>query len=182
MITTYDITPSAIPSEMLYISGIARSARYAGTDSVRSVKSTLMIDEIIRKPTKISAGAVANEGIAVNIGAKIIASRNVIPVTAAESPVRPPASTPADDSTYVVVVDVPRTAPTDVAIASARSAGLILGSFSFSSSIPAFVDTPISVPSVSKISTKRNAKSTTIKSRILMLEKSALKHCPNVSS
>ena len=78
-------------------------------------------------------------------------------------------------------VDVPRTAPTDVAIASARSAGLILGSFSFSSSIPAFVDTPISVQSVSKISTKRNAKSTTIKSRILMLEKSALKHCPNVS-
>ena len=54
LITTYDITPSAIPSEMLYISGIARSARYAGTDSVRSVKSTLMIDEIIRKPTKIT--------------------------------------------------------------------------------------------------------------------------------
>ena len=130
MITTYEITPSAIPSEILYISGIARSARYAGTDSVRSVKSTLIIEDIIRKPTNISAGAVANDGIAVNIGANMIASKNIIPVTAAERPVRPPASTPADDSTYVVVVDVPRTAPTDVAMASARSAGLILGSFS----------------------------------------------------
>ena len=66
-------------------------------------------------------------------------------------------------------------------MASARSAGLILGSFSFSSSIPAFVETPISVPRVSKISTKRNAKRTTIKSSILIFEKSALKHCPKVS-
>lgn len=75
LITTYEITPSAIPSEILYISGIARSARYAGTDSVRSVKSTLIIEDIIRKPTNISAGAVANDGIAVNIGANIIASK-----------------------------------------------------------------------------------------------------------
>ena len=57
------------------------------------------MEPIIRKPTKISAGAVANPGIAVKIGANRIATRKRSPVTTAVSPVRPPAPTPAEDST-----------------------------------------------------------------------------------
>lgn len=38
-------------------------------------------------------------------------------------PVRPPSATPAEDSTNVVVVDVPKIAPADVAIASDIRAG-----------------------------------------------------------
>lgn len=73
------------------------------------------------------------------------------------SPVLPPSDTPDALSTNVVVVDVPITAPTVVATASAISAPLILGSFPFSSSMSAFADTPISVPIVSNKSTNRNA-------------------------
>ena len=105
----------------------------------------------IRKPTIIRAGAVANDGIATKIGAKNIDIRNKTAVVNDVKPVLPPDATPADDSTNVVVVDVPRTAPADVAIASERSAGLIPGSLPFLSSIFAFVLTPISVPSVSKL-------------------------------
>ena len=97
-----------------------------------------------------------------------------------ESPVRAPAPTPAELSTNVVVVEVPNTAPAVVAIASASSAGLILGSFSSSSSIPALEDTPISVPIVSKISTNRNENKTTMKLNMPTPSKSAAKHCPNV--
>ena len=39
-------------------------------------------------------------------------ARNRIPVVKAVRPVRPPASTPDADSTKVVTVDVPVTAPT----------------------------------------------------------------------
>ena len=96
-------------------------------------------------------------------------------------PVLPPADTPAELSTKVVVVDVPRTAPAVVAIASDIRAGFIAGSFPFLSSIFAFVLTPIRVPRVSKRSTKRNEKITTIKLNIPTLLKSTLKHCPKVS-
>ena len=61
---------------MLYISGMAIKQRYAGIASVRSSKSIFTIADIIRKPTKISAGAVANPGIALKIGAKKIEIRN----------------------------------------------------------------------------------------------------------
>ena len=58
--------------------------------------------------------------------------------TTAVKPVRPPAATPEEDSTNVVTVEVPRTAPAVVATASAINAGLIPGSLPSSSSIPAF--------------------------------------------
>ena len=119
----------AIPSEILYASGIASIHRYAGTDSVKSSKSTLIMDDTIKKPTKISAGAVANPGIAVKIGAKKIAIRNSRPVTMDARPVLAPAPTPAELSTNVVVVEVPSTAPAEVAMASAKSACLMRGSF-----------------------------------------------------
>ena len=115
-----------------------------------------VIELNIKKPTTISAGAVAKDGIAVKIGAKNIDSAN---------------STAA-----VVVVEVPRTAPAVVATASARSAGFICGSLPFSSSISAFEHTPIRVPKVSKRSTNRKENTTTIKLKIPMLCISTLKH------
>ena len=103
--------------------------RYAGIASVKvsSVNFSSTTDSNIRNPTKISAGAVANEGIDVNSGENKVASRNSTPDVNAVRPVRPPTATPADDSTKVVVVEVPKTAPADVAIASDNKAGLILG-------------------------------------------------------
>ena len=139
------------------------------------------MDDTIKKPTKISAGAVANPGIAVKIGAKKMATRNNRPVTMDARPVLAPAPTPAELSTNVVVVEVPSTAPAEVAMASASSACLIFGSFSSLSSMSALVATPTSVPMVSNMSTNRNANSTTIKFGMLTLEKSPTKHCPKVS-
>lgn len=69
-----------------------------------------MISEIapnIKNPTMISAGAVANDGIAVKSGANNVEIRNKNPETTAVKPVRPPAATPEEDSTNVVTVEVP---------------------------------------------------------------------------
>ena len=88
---------------MLYIRGIAIKQRYAGAASVTSLKSILTIADTIRNPTKINAGAVANPGIAVKIGANKIAIRNMNPVTTDAKPVLAPAPTPAELSTKVVV-------------------------------------------------------------------------------
>ncbi|SCI93347.1 Uncharacterised protein [uncultured Butyricicoccus sp.] len=128
----------------------------------------------------MSAGAVANEGIAVKIGANRVDTRNRPAVTRAVRPVRPPTATPEADSTNVVVVEVPSTAPAEVAIASDSRAGLMRGSLPSLSSISALVATPISVPRVSKISTNRNEKITTIKLMMPTVLKSTLKHWPNV--
>ena len=79
-----------------------------------------VIELNIRNPQITSAGAVANDGMAMNIGANSMEIRNMTAVTTAERPVLPPAATPAEDSTKVVVVEVPRTAPAVVATESAR--------------------------------------------------------------
>mgnify|MGYP007130418482 CR=1 FL=1 len=82
------------------------------------MSSVNLISEIapnIKNPTMISAGAVANDGIAVKSGANNVEIRNKNPATTAVKPVRPPAATPEEDSTKVVTVDVPHTAPTQVA-------------------------------------------------------------------
>ena len=67
-----------------------------------------VIELNIKKPTTISAGAVAKDGIAVKIGAKNIDSANSTAAVIEVRPVLPPAATPAEDSTNVVVVEVPR--------------------------------------------------------------------------
>ena len=116
----------------------------------------------------------ANDGIARKIGDRNSDSPKRIAVVTDVSPVLPPSDTPDALSTNVVVVDVPITAPTVVATASAISAPLILGSFPFSSSMSAFADTPISVPIVSNKSTNRNANKMTIKFREKIPLKSSL--------
>ena len=169
-----------MPSEILYESGITSIHKYAGIASVGALKSISTTADIIRNPTNIRAGAVANAGIAVNIGANRIDIRKRKPVTTEARPVLAPTPTPAELSTNVVVVEVPNTAPTDVAMASARRACLILGSFSSLSSISALVATPTSVPIVSNKSTNKNANKTTIKFIIFTVEKSTLKHWKKV--
>ena len=89
-------------------------------------------------------------------------------------PVLPPSDTPEALSTKVVVVEVPRAAPAVVATASASSAPLIRGSFPFSSSMPAFADTPTRVPMVSNRSTNRNANRIVRKSKVKIPWKSSL--------
>ena len=77
-------------------------------------------------------------------------------------------------------MEVPKIAPTNVAIASANKACLMRGSFSSLSSMSAFVATPTKVPIVSNISTKRKANKMAMKLLMLTPEKSALNTCPKV--
>ena len=77
-------------------------------------------------------------------------------------PVLPPSDTPEALSTKVVVVEVPRRAPTVVPTASAISAPLMFGSLPSLSSMSALEATPIRVPRVSNISTNRNANTMTM--------------------
>ena len=165
---------------MLYMSGIASRHKYAGTDSVISVKSMLTTVETIKNPTKMSAGAVAKFGMEQNSGERTMDTRNKNPVTTDARPVLAPSPTPEELSTKVVVVEVPSTAPAEVAIASANSAPLIFGSLPSLSNISALFATPIRVPSVSNISTNRKDNKIAIKSKILTEEKSAVKHLPKV--
>ncbi len=129
----------------------------------------------MNNPTKISAGAVAAPGIIPNNGDNTSANKNNTPVVNAVNPVLPPSATPDADSTYVVTVEVPKQAPTVVPMASAKRACLTFGSFPFSSSIFAFEDTPIKVPSVSKMSTNRNENMTINISNEKTFENSNLK-------
>lgn len=82
----------------------------AGSALVISEKSTSLMLDNIRIPTKIRAGAVAAAGTMPTTGAKMIAARNAIAVTKLVIPVRPPAAIPALDSTTVVTVEVPTSA------------------------------------------------------------------------
>ena len=72
-------------------------------------------------------------------------------------PVRPPSATPAEDSTNVVTVEVPQTAPQQVAMASASMALSMLGTLPSLVSILPAAQAPYSVPRVSNISTMQNA-------------------------
>src|SRR5690606_16186066 len=104
----------------------------------------------ISRPTTINAGAVATPGIASTNDTNGIISRNSRPVTTTTRPERPPAATPAVDSTYAVADDEltrpPPTAPSE----SIRSGFSASGSSPFSSRYPAWEPTPMSVPIVSK--------------------------------
>ena len=124
----------------------------------------------------ISAGAVAALGIDPNSGSRNSERRKRTATVTAVRPVLPPSETPDALSTNVVTVEVPRTAPTVVPIASANRASLQLGiepSFWIRPDFPAH---PMRVPTVSNISTKRNVNMTTTKSNVdLPLAKISLK-------
>ncbi len=87
-------------------------------DSTKFEKSILDIAEIILNPTKIRAGLVAASGIIKKIGANSIEAKNNSDVVKEVNPVLPPASTPEEDSTKVVIVVHPNTDPITVPKAS----------------------------------------------------------------
>ena len=76
---------------------------------MKSSKLIFVMDVSIRKPTMISAGAVAKDGIARKIGDRNRERPNKRAAVRLVSPVRPPSATPEALSTKVVVVEVPRT-------------------------------------------------------------------------
>ena len=101
------------------------------------------------------------------MGDKKAAKIKQMAVTIEVIPVRPPAPIPADDSTKVVVLDVPRMAPKIVPTESPKSALSILelkpvpdskASSSSWEKMPDRRPVPIKVPTVSKTSDKEKAK------------------------
>lgn len=100
-----------------------RIVRKEGIASVKSSEKSISVTGFaIITPTRISAEAVAAPGMEAKSGVRNREMRNRIPVTIAVRPVLPPATTPAEDSTKVVTVDVPNTEPTVVPIASDNNA------------------------------------------------------------
>lgn len=91
-------------------------------------------------------------------GERNIAMKKNSAVNIEERPVRPPSATPAEDSTKVVTVEVPQTAPVVVAIASASIALSMFGTSPSLVSILPRAQAPYRVPMVSNISTMQNAR------------------------
>ncbi len=149
----------AIPVAILDVKGILKIMTKAGKASSKVFQSIRASPSIIKHPTIIKTGAViaGNEEIAEITGEKNIEIKNKTATTRAVNPVLPPAAVPVVDSMYAVEGLVPNTEPIVVASASAIRACFALGSFP-SCNKSACSATPIIVPVVSKIVTKRKAK------------------------
>ena len=97
---THERIPNIIPLAIEYVNGIIiRARKPAITSAMSPSKVIFLTDDIIIIPTKIRAGVVAKLGIAVNNGESTMAIRKSTPVVSDVRPVRPPAATPALDST-----------------------------------------------------------------------------------
>ncbi len=168
--STYDINPQAKPIEILYEKGMASMVMNTGSPTSISLKSIFEMEPSIRKPTNISAGAVAAAGTSMNTGENINASKKSNPVTTEVNPVLPPAATPVDDSIYEVTVVAPNKEPTEVAIASDSNAFFTLITLpSLSRRLPC-EHTANKVATVSNRSTNSSVIITVIKSPILIAD------------
>ncbi len=143
--------------------------RKAGNASVILSKLIFTTDEIMNKPTRTNAGAVAETGTIRKRGARNRERTNMVAVERAVKPVRPPTATPEALSTYEVTVLVPRMAPKAVPSASANSAFLICGKLPSLSVNPIFEATPSNVPIVSNRFTNRKVNTTISISGVNML-------------
>ena len=103
-------------------------------------------------PTKSSTAEVAGAGIRTASGERKEQSKNSTATTIAVSPVRPPAAIPELVSAKVVTVEVPASPPPTVASASESMARFML---CFSLRRLVLEEVPISVPTVSKRSTRQ---------------------------
>src|SRR5262245_17705045 len=126
------------------------TVRRAGNPSSRSPKGIWRTSAVMRKPTRMRAGAVACAGTMPATGAKKRARRKHTPVTTEASPVRAPVATPADDSTKVVAEEAPAAPPAAAASESTRSTRFRRGRSPSGVSQPPSAPTPITVPMVSK--------------------------------
>src|SRR5699024_4514541 len=156
-INTYVIIPAAIPLPKLNVKIVSTIVINAGSDSVASLKSIFLTALNIITPTRISAGAVASVGMITISGVINNVNKNKIPVVTAVKPVRPPASTPAEDSTYVVITGKEKNDPIVVPPASTKNGLSISGKFPFLSNILPFSPTPSIVPKDEKKSGTKKA-------------------------
>ena len=85
-IRTYVIIPRRIPFEIEYVSGIMMRHTNAGIDSEKSSNGIFVTGSIMRRPTMMSAGAVAAAGIERKSGEK---KRAIAKQPATERAVRP---------------------------------------------------------------------------------------------
>ena len=108
-----------MPLDMEYPKSITMNVMNATIASAASSQSTLMTEPIMRTPTQMRAVAVAQRGMSWAMGERNMAIIKHMLVTSEVKPVLPPATTPDEDSTKVVTVEVPAMAPVQVAIASA---------------------------------------------------------------
>ena len=99
-------------------------------------------------------------GITARSGLKIILMIKKIPTKIAVKPVLPPIAIPALDSTEVPSGAVPKTAPSTIAVESAKKARPIRGILPSLSTMPACSVIPIKVPAVSKKVTSKKVKTT----------------------
>ena len=106
-----------MPLDMEYPKSITMNVMNATIASAASSQSTLMTEPIMRTPTQMRAVAVAQRGMSWAMGERNMAIIKHMPVTSEVKPVLPPATTPDEDSTNVVTVEVPAMAPVQVAIA-----------------------------------------------------------------
>src|SRR3954463_11851210 len=113
---------------MLYDSGMAIIVKNAGTAISNFFQSIFPKEDTINTPTIIKAGAVTGAVTTDNNGKKKSDKIKNPAVTNDANPVLAPDATPADDSINDVVVDVPSTAPTVVAIESEINARPARGS------------------------------------------------------
>jgi len=98
------------------------AAKNAGIASSRLSHWISLKEASIITPTTIRAGEEAAAGTMATTGAKKALSAKRIATTTEVRPVRPPAPIPAALSTYVVVLEVPKRAPIEVAMESANNA------------------------------------------------------------
>ena len=128
----------------------------AGKSSAVEDQFSFSMPLSIKIATYIKAPAVAYGGIIEARGDKNIANKNNKPTTIEVSPVRPPASTPAELSTSLVTGEQPKNVPNILALLSAFRA--LLSSSDCSSLLIKFalVATPSSVPVVSNKFTNKN--------------------------
>src|SRR5699024_2936459 len=116
--------PNAIPVEILDVKGMINITRNTGNVSSIDDQSTSLIELIINAPTITNTGDViaATPETAPTNGPKSEATMNKTATVTAVRPVRPPAATPAEDSTNAAFGLVPNIAPTVVAIESPNNA------------------------------------------------------------
>ena len=99
LMKTWARMPAAMPLAMEPVKMTKRIITKGPNASEKLEKSILPMSAIIKKPTKMRAGPVAASGIIKNRGAAKTERRKRAAVVTAVRPVRPPASTPEEDST-----------------------------------------------------------------------------------
>src|SRR5256885_4188331 len=149
----YAMKPAPTPFVIEYVSGITNKVRSTANPVAKSMFPILFRSRMglnMNQPTSMRAGAVACCGTIPAIGARKIAAKKRTAVTRLASPVFAPSATPAPDSMYVVLLDVPKIPPKSApreSTQNTRSARSMDPSFR---SQPPSDATDTTVPAVSK--------------------------------